>query len=96
MPDEPDNLVLELLRGIRADVTEIRAEVTDMRSVLGTHGSRLSQLETSLKTFAHHVASDFLVLQAKMEAENQRTRDQLVGLRRMVADYHSSYWGMAF
>ncbi len=36
MANEPENLVLELLRGMRADITSVKADVELMRSQMVT------------------------------------------------------------
>jgi hypothetical protein len=78
MANEPENLVLELLRGIRADMVtkgelaELRAEVHSMRA---------------------DVAADLVAMQAKGEADEKATRDQIVGLRRALVEYHSAVIG---
>ncbi len=45
MPDEPDNLVLELLRAIRGDIAELRESMAD-------HGRRLTLLEIAVSNLA--------------------------------------------
>ena len=72
MSDEPENLVLQLLRGIRGDVAKVDVKVDDLKSEL--HSLRAD------------VASDML----RMEKD---TRDQIVGLRRAVVEYHSTAIG---
>ena len=68
MSREPEGLVLRMLRDIRADVAETKAE---------------------LKSLAAAVASDFLTVNAKIEATRKELSDQIVGLRRAVVEYHS-------
>lgn len=81
MANEPDNLVLELLRGIRADMAtkaelaEVKADVADVRA--------------EVRSLRADVASDLTVMQAKFEADQKAIRDQIVGLRRAVVEYHS-------
>ncbi len=73
MANEPENLVLELLRGIRADIAETRAELR-------------AEFRSEMHSLRADVASDFLTLNAKIDAENKATRDQIVGLRRAVIE----------
>ncbi|MGD0763117.1 MAG: hypothetical protein ABR929_07995 [Roseiarcus sp.] len=89
MSGEPENLVLELLRGLRADVANVK---TDMATK-----SEAAKLNAELKADIHSlradVASDLATMQARNDAEHQATRkqlgDQIVGLRRAVVEYHS-------
>ena len=79
MATEPENLVLELLRGIRAEVSGVRSEV----------GSVRADMTSGLTSLRADVASDFVTLGAKVASDNKATRDQIVGLRRAVIEYHS-------
>jgi hypothetical protein len=76
MADEPENLVLGLLRGIGADMTagfaDVRSEVQSLRA---------------------DVASDFVVVNAKIGETRKDLGDQIVGLRRAVIEYHSAVIG---
>ncbi|MGA2794720.1 MAG: hypothetical protein ABSE69_14560 [Roseiarcus sp.] len=85
MANEPDGLVLELLRGLRADVADVK---TDMATK-----SELTELKADIESLRADVASDLLTVQAKNEAEHKSTRDQIVGLRRAVVEYHSAVIG---
>jgi hypothetical protein len=76
MTEAPDNLVLELLRGLRGDLADTKSE-----------------LKADLHSLRADVASDFLNVQTKAEAEHKNTRDQIVGLRRAVVEYHSAVMG---
>ena len=76
MSNEPDNLVLELLRGIRADVASVEAKVIDAKA--------------DLKADIHSLRADVASNLATMSKE---TRDQIVGLRRAVVEYHSAVLG---
>jgi hypothetical protein len=89
MVDEPENLVLELLRGIRADMAtkaelaEVKADLAELRT----------ELKGDINSLRADVASDLLAMQAKAEADHKATREQIVGLRRAVFEYHSSVIG---
>ena len=74
MTEAPDNCVLELLRGLRADLADTKSDLHSLRA---------------------DVASDFQNMQTKAaaEAEHKNTRDQIVGLRRAVVEYHSAVMG---
>lgn len=85
MANEPENLVLELLRGMRADITSVKADVELIRSQMAT--------KEELASLRADVASDLLTMQEKNNAEHKATREMVVGLRRAVIDYHSSVIG---
>jgi hypothetical protein len=54
MPDEPENLVLELLRAIRGDIAWLRDDVADIKHRLGTVEQQIGGLAA---TEANHYAS---------------------------------------
>ena len=78
MADEQDNLVLHLLREMRAnmatkeDIADLRAEVHSLRA---------------------DVASDIHTLDEKIGLTRKELSDQIVGLRRAVVEYHSAVIG---
>lgn len=78
MSDEPENLVLQLLRDMRErmatkdDIADVRSEIADVRSEV--HSLRAD------------VASDLMAVE-------KRLSEQIVGLRRAVVEYHSSAIG---
>jgi hypothetical protein len=69
MATEPEYLVLEFLRDIRADITEARVELR------GEFSAKIYSLRAD-------VASDFVNLNGKIDTEIKATREQIVGLRR--------------
>ena len=83
MANEPENLVLELLRGLRAQMGELRAEMGELKA----------ELKADINSLRADVASDLLAMQAKSDAEHKATREQVDGLRRQVFEYHSSVVG---
>lgn len=87
MADQPDNLVLELLRQLRADIAETNARIDVLRD----------ELKGDMHSLRADVASDLLTMQAKNDAEHRATREQVseqvVGLRRAVVEYHSAVVG---
>ena len=78
MANEPENLVLELLRGIRVD--------------MATRGE-LAEVKAEVHSLRADVAADLLSMQAKAETGEKATRDQIVGLRRAIVEYHSAVTG---
>jgi hypothetical protein len=83
MSGEPENLVLELLRGLRADVATVDAKLADTKA----------ELKNDIHSLRADVASDLATMRAENDAEHKATRkqlgDQIVGLRRAVVEYHS-------
>ena len=82
MSDEPANLVLELLRQIRADMAT-KKELAEIKS----------ELKADMHSLRADMASDFAEMQAKNEQAHKQTREQVVGLRRAVVEYHSAVIG---
>ncbi len=82
MSGEPENLVLQLLR-------DMRNEITSMRGDMATKG-QIAELRAEFKSDMHSlradVASDLLTLEKKLS-------EQITGLRRSVIEYHSSMIG---
>ena len=76
MSEEPENLVLQLLRGMRSELTEVNSKID----------RRADELRGEIASLRADVASDL----ASMQKE---TREQIVGLRRAVIDYHSTVIG---
>ncbi len=83
MSKEPDNLVLQLLRGVRADVAGVDAKVASL-------DAKLTDVKAELKADIHSLRADVASDLATMRKE---TREQIVGLRRAVVEYHSAVLG---
>lgn len=85
MSEEPESLILQILRQIReelaskADMEALRSEVTDLRS-------EVADVKSDMHSLRADVASDFLSMRKELG-------DQIVGLRRAVVDYHTSVIG---
>jgi len=79
-PEEPENLVLALLRDIRGEIAELRSETrTEFANVR-------SELRSELRSLRAEVASDMIDLE-------KRLNEQIAGSRRAVMEYHSSAIG---
>jgi hypothetical protein len=89
MPEEPASLILELLRQMRAELGDVRSDVSQVRSDMATKADL-----TSLRV---DVSSEMYTLRADVAADILTTRkelsEQIVGLRRAVVDYHTSVIG---
>ncbi len=77
---EPENIVLQLLREMRA---EMNSEFADVRS--GVQSLR-ADVASDLHSLRADMASDLLTTE-------KRLAEQIVGLRRAVMEYHSSAIG---
>ena len=95
MADEPENLVLQMLRGIRAEVAEIKSQMAMKADTATTN--EVADLRAEVRSLRADVASDFLTMLAKADAEHKATRDavreQISGLRLAVFEYLSSIVG---
>jgi chromosome segregation ATPase len=96
MSDEPNSLILRLLRDMRAEIGGIRSDMGDMRAVMATKRD-LAELGADLRSEMHSLRADVASDIATLQAEDKKTRkelgDQIVGLRRAVVEYHTSVIG---
>lgn len=89
MSDEPESLILQMLRQMRAEIGDMRTDVTDMRSVMTTKDDlkrEIAEVRSDMHSLRADVASDLLVMR-------KETSDQIAGLRRAVVEYHTSVIG---
>lgn len=85
MSEEPDNLILHMLR-------EMRREIGDIRQDMATKND-IADVRSEIKSLRADVASDIHQLDAKIDRTRSELSDQIVGLRRAVIEYHSSVIG---
>ena len=78
MSEEPESLVLHILREMRAEMAT-KNDVADLRS--------------EMRSLRADVASDLATLDAKVDRTRKDLSDQIVGLRRAVVEYHTSAIG---
>jgi chromosome segregation ATPase len=83
MSNEPESLVLQLLRGIRADIARLDTKIDETKT----------ELRSEINSLRADVASDFVAVRAEMAAMRKETQEQISGLRRAVIEYHSSVVG---
>jgi hypothetical protein len=81
MADGPENLILKMLREMRAELAS-KADLEAIRAEMAT-GDELRSERHSLRA---DVASDLLTMRKELS-------EQIVGLRRAVVDYHTSVIG---
>jgi hypothetical protein len=85
MVDQPENLVLQILREMRGEMGEMRAESAtkgDIRRL----DDKIDDVRSEVHSLRSDVASDLLTVE-------KRLSEQIVGLRRAVIEYHSSAVG---
>lgn len=85
MSDEPESLMLQLLRQMRAEIGDLRTDMADMRPVMATKDD-IADVRSEMNSLRADVASDLLVMR-------KETSDQIAGLRRAVVEYHTSVIG---
>jgi chromosome segregation ATPase len=86
---EPDNIVLHLLREMRGDIKDMRAEMATKADI-----ARLeTEVRSEMKSLRADVASDLHNLDAKVDKTRKELSEQIVGLRRAVVEYHSAVVG---
>jgi hypothetical protein len=83
---EPESLILQMLREMRAEIAEGRSDLHSLRAEMADSRADLNSLRAD-------VASDLVILQAKVADGDKQTREQIVGLRRAVIEYHTSVIG---
>ncbi len=89
MSGELENLVLQLLRDMRGEMSSMRGDISGIEAKMATKG-QIAELRAELKSDMHSlradVASDLMTLE-------KRLSEQVTGLRRSVMEYHSSMIG---
>jgi len=87
--EQPDSLVLEILRGLRTEIGGLMADVQSVKVELKATREEMAtkaDLKADLNSLRADVASDLLNMQ-------KETREQIVGVRRALIEYHSSVVG---
>ena len=59
MADEPDNLILRLLREIRGEQQEIKADQQEIKAKLTEHDQRFATIDHRFATMAEHIDERF-------------------------------------
>lgn len=63
LSDEPESLVLHLLREMRAEMTEVRSEIASIKDVMVTK----DEFRSEMHSLRADVASDLATLDAKVD-----------------------------
>ena len=85
MAEQPDNIVIEHLRGLRKDIGDIKSDGQTLKADMAT--------KSDLHSLRADFASDLAEMQSEMARMQKDTCDQIVGLRRAVVEYHSAVVG---
>jgi len=89
MSPEPESLMLQLLRQMRAEIGDIRenmATKADLKGEIASVREETADLRSEMHSLRADIASDLLVMR-------KETSDQVAGLRRAVVEYHTSVIG---
>jgi phage shock protein A len=89
MSEEPESLILELLRQMRAELGDVRSDVSQLRADSATK-SDLSTLRAAVAADIHSLRAD---VAADILSNRKELSEQIVGLRRAVVEYHTSVIG---
>ena len=89
MSTEPDNLVLQLLRDMRAEMGGMRVEIGAMHADMATK----ADLRSEIHSLRADVASDFIEVRREITGVRKDLGEQIVGLRRAVVEDHTSVIG---
>lgn len=68
MADEPESLILQLLRTMRADIADMRGDMADMRSKMATKDD-IADLRSEMNSFRADVASDLLIIRKEFSEQ---------------------------
>ncbi len=82
MTEEPESVMLDLLRQMRAELGDVRTDVGQVRADMATK----SELRAEINSLRADVAADLL-------SNRKELSEQIVGLRRAVVEYHTSVIG---
>jgi hypothetical protein len=83
MDAEMERLAIELIRGLRVDVAELRSKLGGMKGeMLGEPGSLRTDLSAEFKSLRANIASDLSIFETQFS-------EQIAGLQRLVLEYHS-------
>ena len=77
---EPESHILRLLYVMRAEIGDMRSDFVDLRG----------EVRSDIHSLRADVAADLLAMEARQAAEHKQTREQIVGRRRAVVEYHTS------
>lgn len=85
MSDEPESLIPQMLRQMRADMAT-KGDIAEVKAEIAFVRGDVADVRSDMHSLRADVASDLLVHRKEMG-------DQIVGLRRAVMEYHTSAIG---
>ncbi len=85
MSAEPESLILQLLRDMRAEIGDVRAEMATKTDV--------ADLRSAMTSLRADVAADVIDMRKEIVGVRKDLGEQIVGLRRAVVEYHTSVIG---
>ena len=85
MSPEPESLILQLLRDMRAEIGDIRSEMATKSDV--------ADLRSEMTSLRADVAADMIDMRREIVGVRKDLSEQIVGLRRAVVEYHTSVIG---
>jgi hypothetical protein len=85
MSNEPDSLILQMLRQMRAEMGDIRENMATKADIANVR-EEIADVRSEVHSLRADVASDVIVMR-------KETSDQIAGLRRAVMEYHTSVIG---
>ena len=88
MTEEPESLILELLRQMRAELGDVRSDIGQLRAEFAPSRRQFAR-PTSPPT-SHSLRAD---VAADILSNRKELSEQIVGLRRAVVEYHTSVIG---
>jgi hypothetical protein len=83
---EAESLILQLLQQMRADIAGLKTDI------VGTKDD-IADVKSDITGLGRTITSDLMVIRSQNAEEDRQTRDQIVGLRRAVIEYHTSVLG---
>jgi hypothetical protein len=82
---EPESLILQILREMRAELGDVRSDIGDLRSDISRIRADFAT-KSDMRTLRADVAADILSTRKELS-------EQIMGLRRAVIEYHTSVIG---
>jgi len=83
MTEEPESLILELLRQMRAELGDVRAEMATKADL----ASLRADVSAKMRSLHADFAADLHSMQADLLSTRRELGEQIVGLRRAVMEY---------